>query len=87
MFVVTTSDAERGAYLAQFLCFSAFILPFVISVNIVPPLPLFTLNLIVVNYTSVMQQPVSLGICAHTNWWQPTDLAPGIMHIFSRLSG
>ena len=31
----------------------------------VPPLLLFTLNLVVVSYTSIMQQPVSLGICTH----------------------
>ena len=34
----------------------------------VPPLPLFTLNLTVVSYTSIMQQPVSLG--RHLCQWQ-----------------
>ena len=42
VFVVTTPASERGLYQAQFLCFSAFILPFVISVNIRPsPSPVY----------------------------------------------
>ena len=42
VFVVTTSASERGPYQAQFLCFSAFIPPFVISVNIRPsPSPVY----------------------------------------------
>lgn len=41
-FVVATSTAERGPYQAQFLCCSAFILPFVISLNIRPsPSPVY----------------------------------------------